>query len=405
MTKIAMISKLYPPPMGGMERHIQQLAGALGQVAPRLEVQVIAGQEKISRFKRELKWELNQQILIQRAATIGRVASTPLVLGFSRLLRKAAADVYHYHGPYPWAELATLRSSLRAACVVTWHHDVIRQEHFLRLYRPLLDLFFKRMDCIIVWSPQLRDNSPFLQKHQDKVVVIPGGIETRQFVPTPASQQQAAALRQKLAPQGPVTLFVGRFVYYKGLDFLIKAMPDVPGTLVLVGRGPLQAELEELAAQMGVRDRVHFINSVTDEELPLYYQASDVFVLPSSHSTEAFGLVQLEAHASGVPSISTELGTGTSFVNVHEETGLVVPAQDSPALAAALRRLLENDAWRTQLGEQAQRRAVKEFDINVCGEKVAQLYKQLLEMRVLTHKRPQRRRILNRFSRLKTQAP
>jgi len=130
-----------------------------------------------------------------------------------------------------------------------------------------------------------------------------------------------------------------------------------------------------LAADLGIRHRVHFVGQVSDADLPLYYQASDMLILPSCERTEAFGLVQLEAHASGIPSVCTSLPTGVVFANVDGVTGLVVPPRDSESLARAINQLCGDDALRRRLGAQAQRRAIDQFDISRCADRMMELYR------------------------------
>ncbi len=372
--KVAFVSKLYPPHPGGLERHVQWLAKALLHSNPHLEAQVITGQKR----RGILKEEYDGRVFVQRATTIAHVSSTPITLGFTGLLRDAAADLYHFHFPYPWGELAEVGARLKAPIIVTFHMDIVRQKVLLWLYRPFLNRFLERAERIIVWSPQLAASSPFLTHHKKRLVIIPGGIETQKFQPTDHSRLRASQLRASLAGDQRMILFVGRFVYYKGLEYLIAAMKQVPGVLVLVGEGPLQKPLTDLAQALGLAERVKFAGLVEDEELPVYYQASDVFVLPSSANTEAYGLVQVEAHASGIPVVSTDLPTGVKFVNQHGQTGLVVPPRNAQALAAALNRLLEDDELRTRLGKQAQHRAIRQFDISACAETTLQLYREVL---------------------------
>ena len=181
-------------------------------------------------------------------------------------------------------------------------------------------------------------------------------------------------LRQRLAAAGPVVLFVGRLVYYKGLRYLLTALRSTSATLVIAGKGDEHATLVRLAEGLGVQDRVRFVGEVGDAELPLYYQASDLLVLPSCERTEAFGLVQIEAHASGIPSICTALSTGVVFANLDGETGLVVPPGDSDSLARAINLLSTDHALRLRLGRQAQRRAIDEFDIERCATRMMEIY-------------------------------
>jgi rhamnosyl/mannosyltransferase len=160
---------------------------------------------------------------------------------------------------------------------------------------------------------------------------------------------------------------VGRLVYYKGLDVLIQAMTKCPGTLALIGKGPLEAGLRRLCTDSGIASRVKFLGQVSDEQLVSFYHAADLLVLPSTQPTEAFGLVQVEAMACGLPVVSTDLPTGVPWVNQNGVTGLVVPPGDPDALAAAISRLLDDRALRTQMGEAGRRRAVEQFS----GERMA----------------------------------
>jgi rhamnosyl/mannosyltransferase len=134
-------------------------------------------------------------------------------------------------------------------------------------------------------------------------------------------------------------------------------MRDVPATLVLVGDGPEERGLRTLAREVGVEARVVFAGPVDDTELLAWLAAADVGVLPSTLPSEALGIVLIEMLACGVPAVSTELGTGTSFVNLHGETGLVVPPADPEALAAGLNQLLADEPLRRRMGSQGRIRA------------------------------------------------
>src|SRR5262249_4242045 len=130
----------------------------------------------------------------------------------------------------------------------------------------------------------------------------------------------------------------------------------------------------KLAASLGLADRAVFLGDVPDEELPAYYSACEVFVLPASHRSEAFGLVQLEAMAARRPVVSTELGTGTSFVNVHGQTGLVVSPRDAGALASAISSLLRDPDRRCAMGEAGGRRVAAEFSADLMIDRIIELY-------------------------------
>jgi glycosyltransferase involved in cell wall biosynthesis len=148
--------------------------------------------------------------------------------------------------------------------------------------------------------------------------------------------------------------------------------------LLVIGDGPMGEQWKQLVAELGLGDRIHFLADIHDDALPAYYQACDIFVLPASQRSEAFGTVLLEAMACGKPQVSTELGTGTSWVNQHGETGLVTPAADPAALVAAIGRLLADDALRVRMGQAARRRVETEFSDAMMLQRIEALYRELL---------------------------
>jgi rhamnosyl/mannosyltransferase len=151
-------------------------------------------------------------------------------------------------------------------------------------------------------------------------------------------------------------------------------MREVDADLVLIGRGPLKGDLEDLASSLGISGRVSFVESADDAELAAWYHAADLFCLPSVARSEAYGLVQLEAHASGLPVVATTLTTSVPFVNEHGTTGLNVAPGDPDALAEALRTLLADDALRARFGRQAQARARADFTLDRMVDRVLAVY-------------------------------
>ncbi|HEX9094366.1 MAG TPA: glycosyltransferase, partial [Coriobacteriia bacterium] len=223
------------------------------------------------------------------------------------------------------------------------------------------------------------ESSPFLAPVADKCRVVPFGIRVERFEGSPDTLARADSLRRRHTR--PIVLFVGRLIYYKGVDVLVRAMRDVHADLVLIGSGPLEGELRERVVALGMGERVTFLAPVPEAELVAWYHAADVFCLPSVARSEAYGLVQLEAHASGTPVVSTALPTGVPFVNPDGETGLIVPPGDAPALAAALTRLLGDDALRGRMGEQARERALARFSIASMTDGVVGVYSEAVDSR------------------------
>ena len=208
--------------------------------------------------------------------------------------------------------------------------------------------------------------------------MVPYGADLSRF-------QRANPGANRIRARYPDRLLVfalGRHVYYKGFEYLIRALPSAPQTHVLLGgRGPLSDDLQRLASDLGVTERCEFIGRIPEEQLPEYYQACDVFCMPSVEPAEAFGFVQIEAMAAGRPVVCCELHNGVTYVNRDGETGLVVPPKDPEGLAEALRRLGADAALRVRLGEQGRER-VKEFSVDAVARGTLAVYRQVLQSRL-----------------------
>jgi rhamnosyl/mannosyltransferase len=203
-------------------------------------------------------------------------------------------------------------------------------------------------------------------------VVIPFGVE-RPVEPAGVAAR-AEEIRRRIGQ--PLVLFVGRLVAYKGVNVLIEALRNSSAAAVLVGDGPLRGALETQARAAGVADRVTFAGEVSADELSALYRACDLFVLPSVTRQEAFGVVQIEAMSRARPVVSTELGTGVSWVNVHGETGLVVPPGDAGALREAIEGLVRNPLERQKMGSAAAERARSVFAVDRMVNAILALYSE-----------------------------
>lgn len=368
---ILQLYKDYFPVLGGIENHVRDLSEGLAARGHQVTVLVTSldGRTSVEQPQAGLT--------VIRAARALHLASTPLSLAMLRQARLQRPDVVHLHFPYPPGDLAYQAVPARAPLVVTYHSDIVRQRTLLRLYRPLLELTLRRAARILATSPSYVASSPFLRRHAARCSVVPLGIDAGRFAV--ADGRRVAAVRARY--DAPLLLFVGRLRYYKGLHYLIEAMPSVQADLLIAGSGPERDALATLAARLGVERRVHFLGDVSDEDLPVLLHAADVFVLPAHLRAEALGLAQIEALASGLPCISTELGTGTSFANRHGETGLVVPPGDSAALAGAIDTLLADRDLRERMGAAGRRRVAALFTRERMLAGVEAVYREVLTAR------------------------
>jgi glycosyltransferase involved in cell wall biosynthesis len=362
--RVLQVGKFYPPHRGGMESHLHALCGELRES---VDVEVLVACEG-----RRTAVEVLDSVQVTRVGTLFDFAAAPVCPGLVRRIRESRADIVHLHWPHPTALLAYLASGHAGRLVLTYHSDVVRQKVLGGLFWPVLRRVLERADAVIAASPGYVESSPVLRRFGAKCRVIPFGVPLAQF--DRADAAEVARLRAQFGPR--VVLGVGRLIYYKGFEHLVRAMKEVDGRLLIVGEGPLRGALEREAERAGVAGRVTFLGHVR-EVAPLYH-AADVFALPSVARSEAFGIVQLEAMACGKPVVNTSLDTGVTFVSIGGVTGLTVPPADSAALATALNTLLDDPALAARYGRAARSRVEREFDLEEMGRRTLRLYEEVM---------------------------
>ncbi len=244
------------------------------------------------------------------------------------------------------------------------------RERELRHHGDGFGALLRSVDTIMPTTARMIPASPFLRHYPQKCHTVPLGIDLTAFEPGEASARAGAEIRARLG--GPLVLFVGRMMAYKGVDHLLRAMRDVRARLVVVGDGPDLPRVRALAGELGLGERVTFTGRVEPTEVVHWIAAADVGVLPSVQ--EAYGLSMVEMMAHGRPVVCTELGTGTTEINRDGETGLVVPPADPPALAAALNRLLGDEALRRRLGVRAREWANERFSLPAMLRAIHEVY-------------------------------
>ncbi len=375
--KIVQTNKAYYPKVGGIETTITNLSeGLVKQYNVSVEVLTCNNQRSTEYVKKKLNG-----VEITYLPTFGFVASLPISISYMNSLSKLSADILHVHEPFPWADLSYLFSkkikSNFSKLVVSWHSDIVRQKWALSFYRPYIHKFLKLADKILVSNKNLIEFSEYLPEYKSKCEVIPLGAKLDWV--NNSSNRKDRVKKIKNDHASPLVIFVGRLVYYKGIQYLIDAISLVPDvSLVIIGSGPLKKELLNQIQNLNLEKRIHILPEVDEETLYSFYEACDIFVLPSVEKSETYGIVQIEAMACAKPVICTELKTGTTFINQHERTGFVVPPRDSNALAEAIQKLTFNNALRIEMGQNAKKRALMEFTSEKMVERTYKVYQDLL---------------------------
>lgn len=356
------IYKDYYPVLGGIENHIKQLAEA--QAAAGHEVTVLVTNPD---YQPRQVW-MNGVNLV-RAWRVATIASTPLSPELPLAVRRIKADIAHLHSPYPIAELSEWLLGGKRPYLITYHSDVIKQQSILRFYRPFLRRVLAGAARILVSNHNYIQSSDYLRPLAHKCTVIPFAVDVDRF-------QNALPLVEATAV--PTLLFIGQHRYYKGVDDLLRAMPRLEARLLIGGDGPQRAEWQTLAQELGIADRVQFLGRIPDDDLPRFYASGDIFVLPSNSRAESFGMVLQEAMAAGLPCVTTELGTGTSWLVQDGLSGFVVPPREPEALTAVLNTLLANPQLRQQMGTAGQQRARSEFTPAQMVARVEAVYEEVI---------------------------
>ncbi len=357
--RILHLSKFYPPDPGGLEQVVAHLAEGAAERGHQVRVVAATGSSWLRHPGRRTSEPPRRGVTVVRLPTHGVLWSQPIAPGYLAWARWPA-DVVYVHHPHPLADLAVSLAPWRPT-IVFHHSDVQRQRAVRLLYGPLARRVARRAGAVVVAThahlTQARDLGP---EGRAKARVIPFGVDITRFAPRQLEERPAAF---PPAARGPVGLFVGRLVGYKGLDVLLDAVRGTDLAVVIAGDGPLHQNLARQIAAGALGDRVRLAGRVPEEHLPAFYQAADYVVLPSTSPAEMFGMVLLEAMACAKPVISTALPTGVREVNLAEVTGLEVAPGDAPALRAAMQRLAADEALRRRLGKAGRARVEQHFTL------------------------------------------
>jgi glycosyltransferase involved in cell wall biosynthesis len=361
----------YPDSVGGVEQVIRQICVGTGRLGVVNEVLSLSRERDLTPFAYEGH-------TVRRVPLNLEIASTGMSLAaIGELARRAAAaDVVHYHFPWPFMDLAHFMARVNKPTLVTYHSDIVRQRHLLRLYQPLKHRFLQSVDTIVATSPNYLASSAVLDRYREKTVNITYGLD-KSLYPLP-DQLRLARWRRQIGPK--FFLFVGVLRYYKGLHILLDALAGSDYPVVIVGAGPIERDLKAHAARLGLRNTV-FVGAVDDYDKAALLTLCYGLVFPSHLRSEAFGISLLEGAMYGKPMISSEIGTGTTYINVDQDTGLVVPPSDPNALGQAMRALWDDPALAAAMGQRAEARYWELFT----AEKMAHRYNALYHELVARH--------------------
>jgi rhamnosyl/mannosyltransferase len=376
---------------GGIETHVQTLARAQADLGAEVHVLCVNGlvKKKGQSHRTKTIKELDKNVEVTSLGRLFSLARFDLCPDLPRRISELVNQsntIIHVHTPNPtmliaWSIAGVITSVTRrpqTSLVITHHSDIIKQRFLKYALRPIEYWVYSQASRILTTSSEYIEGSKFLRLYKNSLNTLPLGLDCSAYI-QPSQAALSYARRLKKTYGAPIWLTVGRLVYYKALHVAIEALALVPGTLIIIGTGPLEKELKEQAKQLGVENRIVWLGRVSPDELIGAYHTATALWFPSNVRSEGFGLVQIEAMASGCPVINADIPcSGVPWVSRHEKEGLTVPLNDPIALAQAAKRLLDEPGLRHRLLRASRDRACQEFDHLTMARRSFEIYEQAL---------------------------
>jgi glycosyltransferase involved in cell wall biosynthesis len=325
-------------------------------------------------------------IKVHRLRVLLRSGNAPFIPGLFRSLREF--DVIHLHYPFFGGELAAFAATwTRTPLVVTYHQDVLLNGPMRlveRVLRETIGRYTLQSAAKVLFTTEDYGYAshvfPMLRNQLDRVSALPNGVDVERFIPT--SSRSEVRARLNLPQDKRIALVVARLDrphYFKGVNIFLRSMKSVAKDIfgVIVGDGNLRPEYEAQARALNLGDRIRFTGQVSDQELPMYYQAADVTVLPSITMGEAFGLVLVESMACGTPVIASNL-PGVREVVTAGQTGLLTTPGNPDELGLALNQILANSDLQRRMGQAGRERVLHDLNWQEIGHRLESIYQSLL---------------------------
>lgn len=372
--KVAHIFKTYfPDTQGGLEEAIRQIASYTTERGVYNKIITVSDNPT----PKKLNFAEGEVVRYKNTVTM---LSTPFSKEFCRNFCRDIqdCDILHYHFPWPFAEMFMLFKQIQKPSIVTYHADIVKHPWIKWGYKPLVKKFLAKMDVIIPTSKAYLDSSDELKFFKDKCQIVNLSIGKNRF-PLNTDDVEMTHLEKEIEQKYGKNffLFVGVHRHYKGLEYFIRAMKGLNANAVIIGKGKNKHELEKIASKLGL-DNIFFPGFIRDRELPAYFKLCRAFVLPSIDRSEAFGVSLLEASYYSKPMVTTELSTGTTYINQHLKTGFVVPPKDIEALRKAFLMLLEDDGLCERFGSEARKRYENNFLPELTIKQYLEIYNNLI---------------------------
>ena len=284
-------------------------------------------------------------------------------------------DLIHFNYPDPFCDLLALKLRRKKPYIITYHSDIVKQKILKIIYKKLENSFLENAQVIIGTSPQYIASSANLTKFNHKTKLIPIGISAD------TTYDNTAELREKYCNilDKPYLLFIGANRHYKGISIIEEAFNNSDLKVVLIGIN--QNEIGSTGCSYNLKENnLIAIGAVNENEKRFLLAHCTAIMLPSTNRSEAFGIALLEGLKFAKPLISTELNTGSSFVNLHCKTGYIVQPDNAGELRTAANALIQNKRVQKLMGEFAKSRFEQNFQSSITAEKYKKVYFDTLKI-------------------------
>lgn len=362
----------YPDPPGGLQEAIRQICLSTTELGVRNTIYTLSPKPTP-----EIINQSEAQVIRSRSWAAPASCDIGGPTSFSTFRRLSQeSDLNHYFFPWPFADILNQVARPSKPAVLTYISDVVRQRMLGSLYAPLMWKTLRKMNIIVASCPTYAQTSAVLSHAsiRDKVRIIPLGINEKSY---PQEGDDTVFKRIGIAINAPYFLFLGVLRYYKGIHTLINAAKTVNAKIVIAGSGPEGLSLMKQSIELGLTNII-FAGQVTNQEKVSLIKNCCALVLPSHLRSEAYGMVLVEASMLGRPMISCEIGTGTSYVNLNEKTGLVVAPENVAQMADAMNVLLKDERLADKLGQNARLRYEQNFSGEALGKAYLMAYQDVL---------------------------
>jgi len=370
--KVLQLGKYYPPDIGGIEYFMYDLTEELNKNGIQCDV-------LCSNSKNEFSIETMNDYRVYRTKNYGKIASTAIspqmIFQLKKIIRNY--NIMHIHFPDPMAIIALMIAyNEKIKIIVHWHSDIIKQKHLKKMFLPFQNWLLTKADVIIATSPNYIESSEDLKNYKNKCIAIPSGLNPNRL----KVNEEVFIQLKNLYKNKKIIYSFGRMTEYKGFDYLINSANYFSDEyIILIAGGGNNIKYKEMIKTQNLEKKVKLLGRIKDDEVGAYYKLCDLFVLPSITRNEAFGLVQCEAMYFGKPIVSTNIeGSGVSYVNKNNETGLVIPIRNSKAIYEACIKLINNDELYKKFSFNAKLRFDKMFHINSITKNIIKIYKEVL---------------------------